>query len=162
MGAGREALSKDPLSLGCTVGSPGAQPVLPPEELAALVFPHWVRERGALMEMGGRNSLVMLRIHSCSPASGRDWCVSRQLWWGHRIPAYLVVEDSVKVCRKKHTRVLGRGRALAQESEVLQCCLNSLPFLDFEPYSCTLLPDGLWGWGGWQAWRSSSHCQRAP
>lgn len=20
----------------------------------------------------------------------RDWCVSRQLWWGHRIPAYLV------------------------------------------------------------------------
>ena len=20
----------------------------------------------------------------------RDWCVSRQLWWGHRCPAYLV------------------------------------------------------------------------
>lgn len=20
----------------------------------------------------------------------QDWCVSRQLWWGHRIPAYLV------------------------------------------------------------------------
>ncbi|XP_075411443.1 valine--tRNA ligase, mitochondrial isoform X2 [Tenrec ecaudatus] len=22
-----------------------------------------------------------------------DWCVSRQLWWGHQIPAYLVVEE---------------------------------------------------------------------
>jgi valyl-tRNA synthetase len=20
----------------------------------------------------------------------RDWCISRQLWWGHRCPAYLV------------------------------------------------------------------------
>eukprot|EP00298_Acanthocystis_sp_HF-20_P014604 c20838_g1_i1.p1 GENE.c20838_g1_i1~~c20838_g1_i1.p1 ORF type:complete len:1162 (+),score=580.83 c20838_g1_i1:337-3486(+) len=26
----------------------------------------------------------------------RDWCISRQLWWGHRIPAYQVVIDGVK------------------------------------------------------------------
>ena len=38
----------------------------------------------------------------------KDWCVSRQLWWGHRIPAYycqdcgemMISKDDVKVCSK--------------------------------------------------------------
>ena len=24
----------------------------------------------------------------------QDWCISRQLWWGHRIPAYFIKQDS--------------------------------------------------------------------
>uniref|UniRef100_A0A8D1JBU6 Valine--tRNA ligase, mitochondrial n=1 Tax=Sus scrofa TaxID=9823 RepID=A0A8D1JBU6_PIG len=43
-----------------------------------------------------------------------DWCVSRQLWWGHRIPAYLVVEE----CAKGNTEdcwVVGRTEAEARE-----------------------------------------------
>jgi len=27
---------------------------------------------------------------------GRDWCISRQLWWGHRIPAYFVSVEGQK------------------------------------------------------------------
>ena len=45
----------------------------------------------------------------------RDWCISRQLWWGHRIPAYyceecgelVVAADTPEVCPKcacKHFR----------------------------------------------------------
>lgn len=38
----------------------------------------------------------------------KDWCISRQLWWGHRIPAYycqdcgemIVSKEDVKVCPK--------------------------------------------------------------
>ncbi|XP_033622253.1 valine--tRNA ligase, mitochondrial isoform X1 [Fukomys damarensis] len=44
-----------------------------------------------------------------------DWCVSRQLWWGHRIPAYLVVgehlEDNGEECW-----VVGRSEAEAREA----------------------------------------------
>lgn len=36
----------------------------------------------------------------------KDWCISRQLWWGHRIPAYyckcghITVESTASLCKK--------------------------------------------------------------
>ncbi|XP_006875744.1 PREDICTED: valine--tRNA ligase, mitochondrial [Chrysochloris asiatica] len=44
-----------------------------------------------------------------------DWCVSRQLWWGHRIPAYLVVEDQAKN-DGEGCWVVGRSEAEAREA----------------------------------------------
>uniref|UniRef100_A0A8D1G7B4 Valine--tRNA ligase, mitochondrial n=1 Tax=Sus scrofa TaxID=9823 RepID=A0A8D1G7B4_PIG len=43
-----------------------------------------------------------------------DWCVSRQLWWGHRIPAYLVVEERAKG-NTEDCWVVGRTEAEARE-----------------------------------------------
>ncbi len=31
-----------------------------------------------------------------------DWCISRQLWWGQRIPAYYLQDGTVVVARSKH------------------------------------------------------------
>ena len=42
----------------------------------------------------------------------RDWCVSRQLWWGHRIPAYYLPDGSVVVAESADEAL-----ALAQEKD---------------------------------------------
>jgi len=48
----------------------------------------------------------------------QDWCISRQLWWGHRIPAYLVkipgVIDNPDNQNQDHY-VVGRNEAEAKE-----------------------------------------------
>ena len=41
----------------------------------------------------------------------QDWCVSRQLWWGHRIPAYLITFTSAckvrhQCCSQQHVRLM--------------------------------------------------------
>ena len=55
-----------------------------------------------------------------------DWCISRQLWWGHRIPAFycdkcgemVVSKEDVTVCHKC-------GGAMRQENDVLDTWFSS-------------------------------------
>ena len=60
-----------------------------------------------------------------------DWCISRQLWWGHRIPAWycacgevIVSRETPKLCAKCG------GTELKQDSDVLDTWFSSglLPF----------------------------------
>ena len=39
----------------------------------------------------------------------RDWCISRQLWWGHRIPAYYLPDGSFVVA-ETHEQALQLAR----------------------------------------------------
>ncbi|MGC2321670.1 MAG: class I tRNA ligase family protein, partial [Terriglobales bacterium] len=61
-----------------------------------------------------------------------DWCVSRQLWWGHRIPAWYCAEHQhITVAREAPTKCETCGStSLTQESDVLDTWFSSglLPF----------------------------------
>ncbi|MCC8625707.1 valine--tRNA ligase [Xanthomonas vesicatoria] len=71
----------------------------------------------------------------------QDWCISRQLWWGHRIPAWFdeagkcyVGHDEAEV-RAKHG--LGAQIALHQDSDVLETWFSS----QLWPFSTLGWPD---------------------
>ncbi|MCB1650265.1 MAG: valine--tRNA ligase [Pseudomonadales bacterium] len=59
----------------------------------------------------------------------QDWCISRQLWWGHRIPAWYDDEGNIYVghgeedVRRKYN--LDAGIALRQDEDVLDTWFSS-------------------------------------
>jgi valyl-tRNA synthetase len=59
----------------------------------------------------------------------QDWCISRQLWWGHRIPAWYDEAGKLYVGRDeaevRATHGLGAEIALRQDSDVLETWFSS-------------------------------------
>ena len=59
----------------------------------------------------------------------QDWCISRQLWWGHRIPAWYDAEGKIYVgpteaeVRKKYN--LSADQLLTQDEDVLETWFSS-------------------------------------
>ncbi len=64
----------------------------------------------------------------------RDWCISRQLWWGHRIPAYYLpegqfvvaenIESALEIAREKYDKNL-TIKDLTQDEDVLDTWFSS-------------------------------------
>ena len=49
----------------------------------------------------------------------KDWCISRQLWWGHRIPAYFLPgQENVKDEDKKYVVAPSREEALVKAQKI--------------------------------------------
>jgi valyl-tRNA synthetase len=56
----------------------------------------------------------------------RPWCISRQLWWGHRIPAWYCDRDgTVHVARTDPTECEKCGGPLRQDTDVLDTWFSS-------------------------------------
>ncbi len=56
----------------------------------------------------------------------RDWCISRQLWWGHRIPAYYCDHCGKMVVSKTDVKICPDcGKEMWQDNDVLDTWFSS-------------------------------------
>ncbi len=69
----------------------------------------------------------------------RDWCISRQLWWGHRIPAYYCADCGETVVAKEAPERCPKcgGTALTQDPDTLDTWFSSALW----PFSTMGWPD---------------------
>lgn len=67
----------------------------------------------------------------------RDWCVSRQLWWGHRIPAYYCADGHTTVSRTPISTCPECQGPAEQDSDVLDTWFSSALW----PFSTLGWPD---------------------
>ena len=66
----------------------------------------------------------------------QDWCISRQLWWGHQIPAWYDEDGNVIVARNEaEAQAQAPGKTLRRDEDVLDTW-----------YSSALVPFSTMGW----------------
>ncbi|MFG0603912.1 valine--tRNA ligase [Delftia sp. WSY_4] len=66
----------------------------------------------------------------------QDWCISRQLWWGHQIPAWYDEDGKVYVARtEEEAQAQAPGKTLTRDEDVLDTW-----------YSSALVPFSTMGW----------------
>ena len=68
----------------------------------------------------------------------QDWCISRQLWWGHQIPAWYDEQGNVHVARtEKEAADKAKGAKLTRDPDVLDTWFSS----QLVPFSSLGWPD---------------------
>ncbi len=68
----------------------------------------------------------------------RDWCISRQIWWGHQIPAFYCDECGEMVVTKENTAVCPKcGKPMRQDPDTLDTWFSSALW----PFSTLGWPD---------------------
>ena len=66
----------------------------------------------------------------------QDWCISRQLWWGHQIPAWYDEDGNIIVARDEaEAQAKAPGKQLRRDEDVLDTW-----------YSSALVPFSTMGW----------------
>ena len=68
----------------------------------------------------------------------RDWCISRQLWWGHRIPVFYCDHCGYETASKEDLKVCPKcGKPMRQDEDVLDTWFSSALW----PFSTLGWPD---------------------
>ncbi len=71
----------------------------------------------------------------------QDWCISRQLWWGHRIPAWYDEDGGIYVARDEaEASRLAGGKAIRRDEDVLDTWFSSALW----PFSTLGWPADTW------------------
>jgi valyl-tRNA synthetase len=87
----------------------------------------------------------------------RDWCISRQLWWGHRIPIWYVRCPEAELKRAFAGRDDVTWRLDEENGQWLVCALEDLPANALgEKYPLTQDADVLDTWFSSQLWPHST------
>ncbi|KAF8907620.1 tRNA synthetases class I-domain-containing protein [Gymnopilus junonius] len=82
----------------------------------------------------------------------QDWCISRQLWWGHRCPAYFVrIAGEIQDANDGKHWVVGRTREEAEERAKVMAAGQEFELIQDEDVLDTWFSSGLWPFSimGW-------------